>query len=163
KLVQRQGPLPVAQACDFLRQAALGLQHACERGLVHRDIKPANLLVTRQGPAAVVKLLDLGLARVAWSAAEEGSMSLTGAGEVMGTPDFISPEQAEESHSVDVRADLYSLGCTFYFLLTGQVPFPGGSLMNKLQRHRFREPAPVEQVRPEVPPAVAAVVRRLMA
>src|SRR5205807_5080134 len=97
---------------------------------------PQNLLVSRQGPAEVVKLLDLGLARAVQSADEESSTTLTHEGAVMGTPDYLSPEQADEPHTVDIRSDLYSLGCTFYFLLTGQVPFPGGTLFNKLHRHR---------------------------
>jgi tRNA A-37 threonylcarbamoyl transferase component Bud32 len=120
RLVKQQGPLPVAQACDYVRQAALGLQHAHERGLVHRDVKPANLLLTRSG---VVKVLDVGLARL-HPAGGETVAEVTHEGAVMGTPDYIAPEQACESHTVDIRADIYSLGCTLYHLLTGRCRFP---------------------------------------
>jgi serine/threonine protein kinase/WD40 repeat protein len=160
RLIKQRGPLPVATACDCVRQAALGLQHAHERGLVHRDIKPHNLLLTRHG---VVKVLDLGLARLNATAEGEASTTVTHEGMVMGTPDYMAPEQAEESHAVDIRADLYSLGCTLYYLLSGQVPFPGGSLLQKLRRHQSEEPMPIEYLRPDVPAAVAAVVRTLMA
>jgi WD40 repeat protein/tRNA A-37 threonylcarbamoyl transferase component Bud32 len=161
RLVRRQGPLPVGLACDCVRQAALALQHAHEHGLVHRDVKPSNLLLTA-GPSPVVKVLDLGLARLQAAASEE-STTLTQEGAVMGTPDYIAPEQARDSHTVDIRADLYSLGGTLYYLLTGRVPFPGGTLTEKLLKHQFDEPAPVERLRPDVPPEVAGVVRRLMA
>jgi serine/threonine-protein kinase len=166
-LVKEKGPLPVALACEYVRQAALGLQHAAERGLVHRDIKPSNLLLTARGDDApgspgTIKLLDLGLALVR-SSSEEDQSTLTTTGMVLGTPDFMAPEQSLDSHSVDGRADLYSLGCTLYYLLTGRVPFPEGSVGWKLLRHHTEQPRPVEELRPEVSPALAAVVRRLMA
>jgi serine/threonine protein kinase len=156
KLVKEKGRLPVQEACDYIRQAALGLQHAHERGLVHRDIKPHNLLLAKNG---TVKILDMGLARMQ---ADEDTSTLTKEGSVVGTLDYVSPEQAMNSHKVDIRADLYSLGCTFYFLLTGQVPFPGGTAMEKLSNHAFHIPTPVEQLRPDIPPGVAAIVRKLM-
>jgi serine/threonine-protein kinase len=180
QVVKEGGPLPVAEACDYIRQAALGLQHAHERGLVHRDIKPSNLLLavsrppnvaevsatsaTRNGreTTSIIKLLDMGLARLERTASEH-STTLTQEGAVMGTPDYIAPEQARDSHSADIRADLYSLGCTLYFLLTGKPPFPGGSLSEKLLKHQLQEPRPVEQLRAEVPPALAQLVRKLMA
>src|SRR5262249_7414794 len=152
KLVKGHGPLPVAQACDWVRQAALGLQHAFERGLVHRDIKPHNLLLTRDG---VVKVLDLGLARLSHAAEEgEASSTMTQEGAVMGTPDYMAPEQTLDSHRVDIRADLYSLGCTLYHLLAGRPPFAGGTLGEKIAKHQLQDPVPVEQRRPEVPPGV---------
>jgi serine/threonine protein kinase len=172
QLVNEQGPLPVGQACDFIRQAVEGLQCAFTRGMVHRDIKPANLLLQRNGgpgaaPHGVVKLTDFGIARL-----NEGS-SLTGLdgdgtiltkeNTVMGTPDYLSPEQARDLHNTDIRSDLYSLGCTFYYLLTGRVPFPGGTMLEKLVRHGVKEPAPVERLRSDVPIEVAAIVRKLMA
>jgi serine/threonine protein kinase len=157
KLVASQGPLSVAAACDCIRQAALGLQHAFERGLVHRDIKPANLIRDSRG---VVKLLDLGLAR---PEVVGQATVLTVEGSTLGTPDFVSPEQARDAHAVDIRSDLYSLGCTLYFLLAGQPPFPGGSLSEKLLRHLLDAPAPLERWRRDVPASVSAVVRRLMA
>ncbi len=158
KVVKRRGPLPVAEACDYVRQAALGLQHAFERGLVHRDVKPANLLLT---PAGTVKVLDMGLARKAEADGDDTS-TLTREGTVMGTPNYMAPEQGLDARSADIRADSYGLGCTLYYLLTGRVPFPGGSLAEKLMRHQLREPEPIEALRPDVPPAVAALVRRLM-
>jgi len=160
RLVKSNGPLPVATACDHIRQAALGLQHAHEKGLVHRDIKPANLLLTADGQT--VKVLDMGLARLDLTGDDRCS-TMTKEGTFMGTPDYAAPEQANSSHTVDIRADLYSLGCTFYYLLTGRVPFPGGALVDKLLKHRLEEPTAVEALRPDVAPAVAGVVRKLMA
>ncbi|MBY0229400.1 MAG: protein kinase, partial [Gemmataceae bacterium] len=155
RLVRETGPLPAGPACAHVAQAALGLQHAHERGLVHRDIKPANLLLAADG---TVKILDMGLARML-----EAGGDLTAEGAVMGTPDFIAPEQAEESHGVDIRADIYSLGCTLYFLLAGRVPFPGGTLMQKMRKHATATPDALEGLRPDVPAALCAVVRKMMA
>jgi WD40 repeat protein len=167
----------VGEACEYVRQAALGLQHAYERGIVHRDIKPANLLVTRRPPATpcqaaegsdefgLVKILDMGLARVRQDDGDgqSSSTAVTQEGAVVGTLDFMAPEQAMDSSGVDIRADLYSLGCTFYYLLTGRVPFPGGAALAKLARHRWQDPPQVEELRPGLDPGVAEVIRRLMA
>jgi WD40 repeat protein len=163
--VEESGPLPVALACDYIRQAALGLQHAVDQALVHRDIKPANLMVTTPASGEVVKILDMGVARLYQlsDSPVETLSTLTQQGAVVGTADYIAPEQLENPHGADFRADLYSLGCTFYYLLTAEVPFPGGSLIQKLDRQRWQEPAAVNQLRPEVPAAVVAVVRKLMA
>jgi formylglycine-generating enzyme required for sulfatase activity/tRNA A-37 threonylcarbamoyl transferase component Bud32 len=159
--VKQNGPLPVIQACEYVRQAAEGLQHAHEKGLVHRDVKPNNLLVTKAGQ---VKLLDLGLARLQDEGiGKSGTSLLTKEGKIVGTVDFLAPEQALNSRRVDIRADLYSLGCTFYYLLTGKVPFPVESALEKLANHRWEEPEPLEKVRPGVPLAIAGVVRKLMA
>jgi WD40 repeat protein/tRNA A-37 threonylcarbamoyl transferase component Bud32 len=170
RLVEDTGPLKPALACDFVRQAALGLQHAFEQALVHRDIKPANLMVVVPPgaplpPRPLLKILDMGVARLYQlrDLPEDSLTTLTRDGAVIGTPDYIAPEQLEDPHGADIRADLYSLGCTFYFLLTGGVPFPGGTLVQKLDRQRWETPPSVDQLRPEVPRAVAAVVRRLMA
>lgn len=185
RLVERTGPLPAARACDFICQAARGLEHALENHLVHRDIKPANLIVTPAAaqlaaegstqtpqvspallltPGAVVKILDMGLARFYRAPEGEESWStLTQDGSFMGTPDFMAPEQWENPHTIDIRADLYSLGCTFYYLLTGQVPFPGGTLIQKSDRHRQGNPVPVETLRPEITPNLGAVLRKMMA
>jgi serine/threonine-protein kinase len=167
QLVKQKGPLPVEQACDYVRQAALGLQHAFERGLVHRDIKPSNLLVTMRtgsqgGQYGTVKILDMGLARLA-AAGPDSVSELTVEGAFMGTPDYIAPEQTLDSRTVDIRADLYSLGCTWYYLLTGLVPFPGGTFGEKLLKHQLHYPVPVEQLRPEVSAPVAALLTRLIA
>jgi tRNA A-37 threonylcarbamoyl transferase component Bud32 len=170
-LVEESGPLPVELACDLMRQAALGLQHATDQALVHRDIKPANLMLVgaaRGQPLRarpLLKILDMGVARLYQlrGLSEDTLTTLTRDGAVIGTPDFVAPEQLEDPHAADVRADLYSLGCTFYFLLSGQVPFPGGTLIQKLDRQRWETPPAVDQLRRQVPASVAAVVRRLMA
>ncbi len=168
RMVEVSGPLPVGLECDLVRQAALGLQHASEQGLVHRDVKPANLMAATPGgkmPARpVLKVLDLGVARMlpAANALEESMTTLTRDGAVIGTPDYVAPEQLENPRGADVRADLYSLGCTFYFLLSGQTPFPGGTFLQKLDRQRWETPPSVDQLRPEAS-AAAAVVRKLMA
>jgi serine/threonine protein kinase len=163
-LVKSDGPLPVGQACEYIRQAALGLQHAHEQGMVHRDIKPSNLLVQpNAGRGALdggtIKLVDFGLALLPGADEAMTADRLL----VIGTPDYLAPEQARGDPAVDIRSDLYGLGCTFYYLLTGQVPFPGGTALEKLARHASDTPEPVDHIRPIVPPGVAACVRRLMA
>jgi serine/threonine-protein kinase len=178
RLVKEKGPLPVAVACHFVRQAALGLQYAHEHGLVHRDIKPSNLLVTRdttQGPVggkrgtkvpasqSVIKILDMGLARMAWTDEEATAASLSQDGSVLGTPDYMAPEQAKDAKTVDGRADIYSLGCTLYFLLTGQVPFRGSNSMEKLLKHQTEEAPPIDKMRSDVPGPVRALVKKMMA
>jgi serine/threonine-protein kinase len=156
RLVRRFGPLPVATACDYARQAALALQHACERGVVHRDVKPHNLRL--EADTGRVKLLDLGLARAPGVEAACGS-----AGRLMGTPDYVAPEQCIAGAEVDCRADVYSLGCTLYFLLTGRPPFPDGSAEEKLRCHHREPPPDVRSRRDDVPPALAAALARMMA
>ncbi len=163
QLVREQGRLPVGLACEIIKQAAIGLQYAHEIGMVHRDIKPANLLVhlPAQHKDLVVKILDFGLARLNEPGQETQADAARGR-IIMGTPDFLSPEQAEGGE-VDIRSDLYSLGCTFYFLLARRAPFSGGTSLEKLERHKQEEPVPVEEGRSDVPPGVAGLVRRLMA
>jgi len=158
ELIRRNGPLPVVRAAHYIRQAALGLQHAHEAGLVHRDIKPGNLLLDRQG---VVKLLDLGLARFF---GEEHSPLLRAQekGNVVGTADFVAPEQVNDAR-VDIRADIYSLGCTFYFLLTGKGPFQDGSNAQKLIWHQVRRPKPLRGLRAEIAEELQAIVEKMMA
>jgi WD40 repeat protein/serine/threonine protein kinase len=164
-LLKKQALLPVPAVCAYIRQAALGLQHAHEKGLVHRDVKPSNLFLCNRGagsgPNGVVKVLDLGLARISDDPDHSGTLTDTGA--VMGTPDYMAPEQILDTHAADVRADLYSLGCTLYQLLSGQVPFPGKTVGHKLFRHQTETARPIEELRPEVSPALAAIVRKLMA
>ena len=157
-LVKDEGPLKYEVAADFIAQAAEGLQHAHETGLVHRDIKPANLLVN---PKGVVKILDFGLAYFA----EDSQTSLTIAYDenVLGTADFLAPEQAIQSHGVDGRADIYSLGCTLYFLLTGHPPFPDGTLAQRLMMHQMQEPASILVDRPKTPPELLAICQKMMA
>jgi predicted Ser/Thr protein kinase len=158
RVVEEGGPLPVRTACEYSRQIALALQHAHEAGMVHRDLKPANVLVTAQGQ---VKVLDFGLARfVSDSTSAEPH---TPVGTVVGTPDYMAPEQAHTPQQADVRADLYSLGCLLYFVLTGRPPFHEGSVLQKLLAHQERRPRPLAEVRGDVPAGLAALVERLLA
>lgn len=197
-IVQTHGPLPVAEACEFIRQAAEGLQHAHEKGMVHRDIKPHNLMLA----GTSVRILDFGLAGFATESAVESidsfnrepkacalsntetiaedahasgsrlnesgplqsaTAQLTTLGSVMGTPDYIAPEQARDAHSADVRADIYSLGCTLWFLLTGKPPFEASGVLQKLKAHAELPPPDLTAARRDVPPALAAVVKRMLA
>jgi len=155
----RKGPLGPDEALEIIRQGCLALDHAYQQGIVHRDIKPSNFLVTRQGERLVVKLTDLGLAREA----SNEEFRVTRAGTTIGTLDYMSPEQARDSGLADIRSDLYSLGCTWYHLLTGHPPFPKGGLGERLHRIMHEEPPDVRQVNPRVNEAMASVLRRLMA
>ncbi len=157
-LVKKEGPLDIYKAADYMRQAAIGLQHAHDAGLIHRDMKPANLLVNEQG---VVRILDLGLARFT----DEKRASLTVAYDenVLGTADYLAPEQARNSHTVDSRADIYGLGCTFYCLLVGHVPFPEGTLPQRIWAHQKKMPKRIQDERPEVPDDLAEICWRMMA
>lgn len=159
ELVLKSGQVPFADAADYIRQAALGLSHAHGAGLVHRDIKPGNLLVDHTG---VVKVLDLGLARF-FSDTGDDALTIQHDEKVLGTADYLAPEQALDSHSVDARADIYSLGCTLYFLLTGSPPFTEGTLAQRLMAHQTKEPPSIESKRPDVPADLAAIVRKMMA
>lgn len=152
--VKQHGPLSVAESTDVVRQVAAGLQHAWERGIVHRDIKPSNLVLE----GGTVKILDLGLAR---RLDRDGSITQDGAG--LGTPDYMSPEQFVDARHADIRSDLYSLGCTWYHLLTGSAPFAGGSAIEKCHNHVHTPPPSVQSVTPTVPDGVAAAITRLMA
>jgi serine/threonine protein kinase len=154
-----RGPLPAAEACEYVRQAALGLQHAHEHGMIHRDIKPHNLMRT---PDGTVKILDFGLARLA---AEAGSAlgGMTGQGTLLGTVDYLAPEQADDARQADIRSDIYSLGCTLYHLLSGRPPFPQGTVVQKIMAHTNRLPASLRELRPDLPPGLADVVGRTMA
>ena len=159
EIVKRHGPLDTLRAAHYIRQAALGLQHAHEVGMVHRDIKPGNLLLSRQG---LVKILDLGLARLFRGTHNESQDS--SAGRMVGTEDYLAPEQIVDSDKVDIRADIYSLGATFYFLLTGSAPFDDVQAeLLKLIRHVTRKPRRVRELRPQVPEGLAAIVERMMA
>jgi hypothetical protein len=161
KLVQTHGPLPVARACDYVQQAALGLQHAFEKKMVHRDIKPQNLILAREGERHIVKVLDFGLAKVTRARNEDAG--LTDDGTMLGTPAYVAPEQTLDAANADIRADVYSLGCTLYYLLTGAPPFERRSLYEVLQAHQSIEARPLNLVRPEVPEELVAVVRKMMA
>jgi len=161
QLVKGQGPLPVGHACNFIYQAALGLQYAHQKGMVHRDIKPSNLMLAREDRKPVVKVLDFGLAKATREGPADGA--LTHEGQMLGTPDYIAPEQSLDAQKADIRADIYSLGCTLYYLLSGSPPFQGSSLYEILQAHHSTEARPLNLVRPEVPWELAAVVAKMMA
>jgi len=158
ELVKAHGPFDVPRAVHYLYQAAKGLQHAFSVGLIHRDIKPANLLVNRAG---LVKLLDLGLARFFLD--EQDILTRKYDEKVLGTADYLAPEQAIDSHVVDIRADIYSLGATFYFVLAGRPPFPEGTVAQKLIWHQTKMPEPITQLRPDVPTEVADLLQRMLA
>jgi serine/threonine protein kinase len=159
EIIKKTGPMDVLRACHYIRQSALGLQHAHESaGIVHRDIKPGNILVDRNG---IVKVLDMGLARFFHD--EEDMLTKKFEENVLGTADYLAPEQALDSHSVDIRADIYSLGATFYFCLTGKTPFAEGTVAQKLIWHQTRQPKPIRQLRPEVPEGVIVIVEKMMA
>jgi serine/threonine protein kinase len=158
QIVKQRGPLPVATAVEFIMQAAQGLDYAHSEGLVHRDIKPANLLVDKKG---TVKILDMGLARLTnIAAADDG---LTKSGQIMGTVDYMAPEQAANTRTADARADVYSLGCTLYRLLTDSPVFTGDTIMNKMVSHMQAPPPSLRAFRQDVPEALDEVYQRMLA
>jgi serine/threonine protein kinase len=157
-VVARTGPMDVTRAAHYVRQAAEGLHHASECGLVHRDIKPGNLLLDRTG---TVKILDMGLARF-FGAVKDSVTEKYDERCILGTADYLAPEQAMQSN-VDVRADIYSLGATFYFLLTGRAPFEEGSVNQKLIWHQLKQPQPITEFRQDVPAELIAVIDKMMA
>ena len=156
RLVEQDGPLGFERAADYIAQAATGLEHAHEAGVVHRDIKPANCLVDTTG---TVKVLDMGLAKFAQ---DEQSLSAIHKDNVVGTADYLAPEQAINSSKVDSRADIYGLGGTLYFLLTGHPPFPDGTLTERLLKHQKEEPPSIYATRPDAPAALVDICRRMM-
>lgn len=159
-LVSDEGPLPYEDAANYMYQAALGLQHAHEAGLIHRDVKPANLLVDHRG---VVKVLDLGLARFAKEELEDqASLTIVHEENVLGTVDYLSPEQALDSHDVDHRVDIYSLGCTLYFCLTGHPPFPDGTLAQRIMKHHTHDAPSIRIDRPDAPQALIDICMKMM-
>jgi serine/threonine-protein kinase len=177
RFVQEIGPLPVEMACDYVRQVAQGLQHAHQVGLVHRDIKPANLFLLypplpasvvpgpRRPADPVVKIIDWGLARCPGDAVGNADgLDLDGEkGTLVGTADYIAPEQARDPTLVDIRADIYSLGCTLYYLLVGQPPFPGTSLMQKILQHQEADPPSVSAQRADVSPELDGILQKMLA
>jgi serine/threonine protein kinase len=167
QLVNKRGPLEVAYACHFVRQAAKGLHHAFEAGMVHRDLKPHNLMLTRKGQ---VKILDFGLARLAVEtradlklpATAEGA-GLTQAGDIMGTPDYMAPEQLLDPTTADTRADIFSLGCSLYFLLTGLSPFAHINERSVLMAPNKRQHRPIVELRRDLPSGLVAVIEKMLA
>ncbi len=165
RVVKEEESLPISVACEYLRQAAVGLQYAHEQGVVHRDIKPHNLMLS----AGTIKILDFGLASLTELKATEQEQgvslensSLTVTGSIMGTPDFMSPEQVSNPHRADTRSDIYSLGATLYYLLAGQPPFASGSVAERLKRLADSEPQAIESLRPDVPKELSEVIHRMM-
>jgi len=159
QIVKEQGPLDYVSAVDYVRQAADGLGHAHQSGMVHRDVKPGNLLIDSTG---VVKLLDLGLARF-FKTSDEESLTIKHDEKVLGTADYLAPEQAVDSHQVDARADIYSLGCTMYFSLTGHPPFTDGTLVQRLLAHQTKSPPSVRYERPDIDDSLLAILDKMMA
>lgn len=155
----RRGPLPWRQAADCIRQAAIGLDYAHQKGMVHRDIKPTNLLITKDSN---VKILDFGLALLQNDDQSEFSLAMIFGHQCLGTDDYIAPEQTFNSHTVDGRADLYSLGCTFYHILTGNVPYPLPRTPQKIEAHRFTQFPSIKEKVPEIPDALAGVLARMV-
>ncbi len=156
--VDQHGPLSLADTLKYLDQLGTALDHASGREVVHRDIKPSNVIITPEGRA---KLVDMGLARL--HQVEAPQEDLTASGVTLGTFDYISPEQARDPRVADVRSDLYSLGCTLYYMLTGQPPFPTGTVLQKLLQHQADEPTDPRQVRDDLPAELIAILSKLMA
>lgn len=159
RLVSEEGPLEVARAARLFSEVASALDHAHHQGLIHRDMKPSNIMIT---PHDHAKVLDLGLALVQGEAPVEREI-IGGEGYVVGTMDYIAPEQSENAYKVEPRSDIYAMGCTLYFALTGQPPFPGGTAVEKIHRHRTADPQPIPQLNQSVPPAFIGIVRKMMA
>ncbi len=157
-LVEEYGLFPLPQAVNFLIQIAHALVHAGSHGVVHRDVKPSNILITNEGRA---KLIDMGLARLLNPS--ETKEDLTASGVTLGTFDYISPEQARDPRNADIRSDIYSLGCTFFFMLTGRPPFPEGTVLQKLLQHQGDIPPDVREFQPEIPIEVAQLIQKMMA
>ena len=157
EIVNADGPLPCRKAVEFIRQAALGLEYAHNAGLVHRDIKPGNLFLSDD---QTVRILDLGLAQDFDS---EENLTRDFNERVLGTADYLAPEQAADSHTVDTRADIYSLGCSLYFLLTGQPPFTEGTLVQRLISHQTKIPPAVAEFRSDVPDELIQILLKMMA
>lgn len=155
--VEQQGGLPLAEALSYTLQVTEALAHAAERNVVHRDIKPSNVLITAEGR---VKLIDMGLARVQRPSA---AGDLTASGVTLGTFDYISPEQARDPRTADVRSDIYSLGCTLFYMLAAQPPFPEGTVLQKLLQHQAEDPPDVRRFRPDLPEEVSRLLRQMMA
>ncbi len=158
-VVKKFGTLDIARAVSYIHQTALGLDYAFRNHLIHRDVKPGNVLIDRKG---VARILDMGLARFINDHADQLTMKYDDK-IVLGTADYVAPEQVANSHSVDIRADVYGLGATFYFLLAGHPPFPTGTVSQKLLWHRTKDPTPIRQICPDVPEGLAVIIGKMMA
>jgi serine/threonine protein kinase len=159
RLVYAEGPLDVPRAARLIREVAVGLDHAHSQGVIHRDLKPSNIMVT---PHDHAKILDLGLALIEGEDVADIRV-VGGKGYIVGTMDYIAPEQTANSAAVDRRADIYSLGCTLYYAITGRPPFPGGTSKEKMARQRNQEPESLLDLKPTLPVAFVVLIRRMMA
>ena len=159
RIVRGEGPLAPRRAARLLAEVADVMEHAHQQGIIHRDLKPGNVQVTPEDHA---KVLDLGLAMVHGEEYKD-AIIFGGVKRVVGTMDYIAPEQTMDATQVDARTDVYSLGCTLYFVLSGRPPFPGGTNRDKIRRQRAEEPIPLQQLRPELPAALTDLVARMMA
>lgn len=157
-MVEDYDAFPLPQALNYLIQISHALAHAADHGVVHRDVKPSNILITRKGRA---KLIDMGLARLLDPS--ESKEDLTASGVTLGTFDYISPEQARDPRCADIRSDIYSLGCTFFFMLSGRPPFPEGTVLQKLLQHQGDEPPDIRVFQPSIPAEVALLIQKMMA
>ncbi|QGQ22043.1 protein kinase [Gimesia benthica] len=160
ELVKKQGVLSVGQALDYILQAAKGLEYAHQAGIIHRDIKPSNMLLDNNG---TIKILDMGLARIDEVDEENPATALTQSGSVMGTVDYMSPEQAQSTHTADNRSDIYSLGCTLYYLLTGNSVYGGQTVVNRILAHRDQPIPSLTSANVQVPPSVDAIYQKMIA
>ncbi|MDR2643074.1 MAG: serine/threonine protein kinase [Planctomycetaceae bacterium] len=158
KMVNESGVLPLPQTLNYMLQITHALAHAAENGVIHRDVKPSNILITREGKA---KLIDMGLARLLNPS--DGAGDLTASGVTLGTFDYISPEQARDPRNADIRSDIYSLGCTFFFMLAGRPPFPEGTVLQKLLQHQGDLPPDIREIQPNIPAEVATLIQKMMA
>jgi serine/threonine protein kinase len=169
EVLSRRGRLPIPEAVRIMHQALSGLGHIHEHDMVHRDLKPGNLMLVGgsgdNSQGATVKILDIGLGRVLFDEDEAtpAQPELTTHGDVIGTPDYIAPEQARDSHAADVRSDIYSMGCVLYHALAGQVPFPGNNPVRKMVQHATEAPKPLRSLNPEVPEGLQQAVDKMMA
>jgi tRNA A-37 threonylcarbamoyl transferase component Bud32 len=166
EVLQRRGKLPPAEAVDVVHQALLGLQYLHEQGLVHRDLKPDNLMLTRGHAGTAVKVLDIGTGRAMFAddVGPDGKpFELTTDSDVLGTPDYMAPEQARDAHSADIRSDIYGLGCVLYHALAGQPPFPDANVVQKMIRHATEQPRPVRELNREVPDGLQQILDWMLA
>lgn len=176
-LIKQHNQVPIDFACECIRQAAMGLQHAHEHGVVHRDIKPSNLLISKhpETKKPLIKVLDLGLARIEQPSSlsdakipipklrdDDNDGSITRSGQIMGSPDYMAPEQATNSRNADIRADIYGLGATLFHLISGQLPYSGENVMEKLVRRINQDAPPISQFRPDVPPVLVHIIARML-
>jgi WD40 repeat protein/serine/threonine protein kinase len=165
RVLRRNSVLPIGWSCEVIRQAALGLQHAHECGMVHRDIKPNNLLISKDDGSALphVKILDMGLSRFVSEAGDDSGSGLTQTGVVIGTPDYIAPEQAANTRAADIRSDIFSLGCTLFRMVTGRLPYAGINVMEKLMARAMKDAPHAASLRPEIPPGLDDVIAKMLA